>query len=183
MSRVDYWSKKPELQWLKNGGGVWDRRLCIMNVAALLNKPRVLEIGVDNADVLHYCHNVFGSYTGVDVKVSQTALNSKGLECPFEFVESKSVYFWKSLDKDDLFDLVYVDGDHTKVASHLDITQAMLRLSPGGYILAHDMNDNDAEQDIGPAWSYNRVCNLPGWYARLLEGHGEGMGIFFKDIT
>lgn len=185
-NRVAYWDAKPELNWpLTAGPGLWDRRECVRSVAKLLNKPRVLEIGVDAADVVKFCHDVFGTYTGVDMKVRKEAKELAGLTCVHAVLESPSVAFWKSLKKTDLFDLIYVDGDHSQLGAHLDITQAMLRLAPGGYILAHDMGQYNEEyntiEDTGPAWAYNRVCNVPGWYSRILEGHGEGMGIFFRE--
>lgn len=189
MNRVEYWNGRPEKNWPRTCADMWDRRYCIRAVAELMGKkPEVLEIGVDSADVLLFCHDVFGSYTGVDPSlVKAKARDFSGVHCQHAFIEKPSVDFWRSLQKTDLYDLIYVDGHHGTVESHLDVTQAMLRLAPGGYILAHDMGDAATsskyphQQDVGPGWTYNRCCNLPGWYSRLLEGHGEGMGIFFRE--
>jgi hypothetical protein len=182
VGRVEYWNGLPERDWERSGGaGLWDRREGIRKIAQMIGRPRVLEIGVDRAGVLSHCHDVFGAYTGVDIRIYDSVKELKDLACPFRFVECQSVDFWKSLTKADLYDLIYVDGDHGKLGSHLDITQGMLRLAPGGFILAHDISPKDSRKDTGPAWSYNRICNLPGWYARVLEGHGEGMAIFFKE--
>jgi hypothetical protein len=179
MDRAKFWNKKPELNWPQSRLEFWDRRHCIRAVAEMFEKPRVLEIGVDSADVLLYCHDVFGDYTGVDIKLKDRPKGLKDLDCPFRFVESSSWDFWKSLSKDDVFDLIYVDGDHGDLPSHLDMTQAMLRLSKHGYILVHDVAETSL--DHGPGWSFDRTCNLPGWYARKLEGHGEGMAIYFRE--
>lgn len=180
MNRVEYWDSLPEKEWPRTAGlGLWDRRNGIRTVASMLTKPKALEIGVDRAGVLEYCHEVFGSYTGVDIALKKEAKEITGISCPYKFVEAPSVNFWKLLRKTDTYDFVYVDGHHGTRETHLDITQAMLRLNVGGYIMVHDIANHDV--DTGPAWAYNRCCNLPGWYARILEGHGEGMAIFFKE--
>lgn len=179
MDRVSFWAGKPELKWpLTAGPNLWDRREAIRIVASMLDKPRVLEIGVDSADVLLHAHDTFGAYTGVDVSLAKSSVRDfSGVVCPYQFVEKPSVDFWKSLGKNDVYDFVYVDGHHGERETHLDVTQAMLRLAPGGYIMCHDI-DNHGE-DTGPVWAYNRTCNLPGWYSRVLECHAEGMAIYF----
>lgn len=179
MNCVEFWDDKPEKNWEASCLDFWDRRIGIRIVAELLKRPRFLEVGVDNADVLLHCHDVLSNYIGVDIQLKERPKSLKHLTCPFRFVESSSSDFWKSLKDTDLFDLIYIDGDHSDIASHLDITQAMFRLAPGGYILAHDCATGD-RADTGPNWSFNRVCNFPGWYGRILDRHGEGMAIFFR---
>lgn len=180
MGKTAFWDNKPEKEWPHSCLTFWDRRHCIRTIASLMTKPRMLEVGVDNGDVLSYCHDVLGQYTGVDIKLKDRPKELKDLNCPFKFIESSSLDFWRSLTKNDVFDLIYIDGDHGDHPSHLDISQAMLRLAKNGIILAHDVAYGIVE-DMGPAWTYHRTCNVPGWYARILEGHGEGMAIYFRE--
>jgi len=172
--RVQYWDSFPERKLIQQSG-MFDRRDMILHVSELIGKPRVLEIGVDRGDVLKHCADSFGKYTGVDVEHRNIEVKLIP-RCEQNFINADSVEFWKNLDKSERFDLVFVDGHHGLLESYLDITQAMFRLSSGGYILVHDVG----HEDVSAGWSHNRLKNIPGWYSRILDGHPEGLSIYFK---
>jgi len=183
--RIAYWDSKPEIA-LQNEFGVLDRRVLIKHVACLLDednghKAHLLEIGINQGHVLAYCYDVLWGYTGVDPDLSN--LEEVNVEpCQKRIGEMESFAFWEQLHKRLLYDLIFVDGHHGTFEAYVDTTQAMFRLAPGGYVLAHDVNPPEGAEDYdaGPTFAHNRIKNLPGWYARILEGHPEGLAIYFR---
>ena len=177
-SRREYWDSFPERSFLRNG--LVSRIDIIRHVALMISAPSVLEIGVDRGEVLIGCHDTFGSYLGVDIDPSN-ASPPNGCKCSASYIQKDSHQFWKGLSQDQWFDLVFVDGCHEEKYSYIDISQAMLRLSPHGIVLAHDVNNERADQSgTSVEWAHDRLKNLPGWYVRKIESHPEGMGIYFR---
>ena len=52
-------------------------------------------------------------------------------------IRSKSVSFLQSCE-DDLFDVIYVDGDHTEEAVYNDMIHSFNKIKPGGLLMGHD---------------------------------------------
>jgi len=174
----EYWDASPE-DALKRHGLV-SRIDLIRLIASSMSSPRMLEIGVDQGDVLNCCHDVLGSYLGVDIDTSHTKIPD-GCKIDCAYIQNDSLQFWKELQPDRQFDIIFVDGCHEEKHSYIDISQAMLRLAPGGIVLAHDVNNENPEaQGTSVEWSHDRMKNLPGWYVRKIKNHGEGMGIYFR---
>lgn len=179
--RILYWDSKPEIA-LQNEFGVLDRRILIKHVAELFEeKPIMLEIGVNEGHVLSYCHESLRSYMGVDISFERLE-PMRGAQCKAHHIEMSSLDFWKQAPRDLQYDIVFVDGNHGTHEAYVDATQAMLRLSHQGYVLVHDVNppEDNPDNDESPIFAHNRIKNLPGWYARILEGHPEGLAIYFR---
>jgi SAM-dependent methyltransferase len=108
-------------------------------------RPCYLEIGV-NVGVL-FLHVRAAHKVGVDpvqriprwkrLAHLDTALRG-------EFVPMTSDEYFASLDSEETFDVVFVDGLHTYEQSLRDVENALAHLSPGGVVLAHDCNPADA---------------------------------------
>ncbi len=184
--KIEYWDSLPENR-LVGDNGLVDRKALIRHVAIQFGLPRLLEIGVDTGELLDHCHDVIGSYTGVDVSLQKVPDMESKRMCPYQYIESDSFYFWRSLGLTQEFDVVFIDGDHRSFPAYVDITQAMLRLSPSGYVICHDVSKSvpdehgdDTTHDSSPRFCYNRIKNLSGWYSRILRHHMEGISIHFK---
>lgn len=52
-------------------------------------------------------------------------------------IRSKSVSFLQSC-KNDLFDVIYVDGDHTEAAVYNDMLHSFHKIKPNGLLMGHD---------------------------------------------
>jgi len=52
-------------------------------------------------------------------------------------IRSKSVSFLQSC-KDSLFDVIYVDGDHTEEAVYSDMVNSFAKIKPDGLLMGHD---------------------------------------------
>ncbi len=60
-------------------------------------------------------------------------------EYPSTFVMTSDKFF-KELDDSEKYDIIFVDGDHSKRAVTRDINNSLEHLSDDGIILVHDMN-------------------------------------------
>ncbi len=176
--RNKFWDGQPESRFVQ-ASGIIDRRDLVRLVVSQLDKPRMLEIGVDRGGIFEYCHDLLGAYTGVDVYTGNASKEAIGNITP-NYIQSSSSAFWRGLTKDDVYDIVFVDGDHGVMPAYIDITQAMFRLSDQGYILAHDTEGPNEDVDTYVRWSHHRLCNINGWTARFFDRHPEGMSLFYK---
>jgi predicted O-methyltransferase YrrM len=86
-----------------------------------------------------------------------------GMRHAVAFVVSRSLEYLER--GDELFDFIFLDGDHGAATVYREIPAALRRLAPGGVVLLHDVFP-----DLRPIWRDGRV--LPGpWLAaeRLLR--------------
>jgi len=93
-----------------------------------------LEIGVKDG----YCYNQVKclSKTGIDIKL---LTESPGT------IEVSSDEFFKGLDKDEEFDIIFVDGDHRELQVNVDIHNALKALAEDGVVVVHDCNPKKEE--------------------------------------
>ena len=73
-------------------------------------------------------------------------------------IMSSDEYFDSEEYKDEQFDLVFVDGDHSKEQVEKDIDNSLKRLLPNGTVVLHDMNPLN-EDHLNP-----NLCG-DGWEA------------------
>jgi len=73
------------------------------------------------------------------------------------------IFFRGAIKGKEKFDIIFIDGDHTKEQVAKDIKNSLSCLSPGGTIVVHDLNPSTFEMQAVPriqkAWTGN------GWEA------------------
>jgi predicted O-methyltransferase YrrM len=69
-------------------------------------------------------------------KSPREAVKALGAEGLVEFVHDESLRFFDRTDA--LFDLIFLDGDHSEEAVYREIPKALTKLKPNGSILLHD---------------------------------------------
>lgn len=131
-------------------------RTTLLNyLIAKIDAKSYLEIGInDGANFNRICCN---SRTGVD-PVPQP-LEGKN----YTFYQQTSDDFFSNLDSNTRYDVIFVDGLHTKDQVRKDILNAMKYLSDKGFIVCHDMNP---QLEIHQTPEYNGGhWNGDGWKA------------------
>lgn len=100
------------------------QRFDVLNaIAARIGARSYLEIGVRNGETfgrVRVDHRV-----GVDPGPGTAAT-----------VPTTSEQYWR--ETDELFDIVFVDGDHSREAALADAVAALRRIRPGGAVVLHD---------------------------------------------
>jgi hypothetical protein len=94
-----------------------------------LNYSSYLELGVSTGQ---YCWNVVecSNKVGVD---SNPDLNIPGVVC------STTDEYFKSLNPDTKYDLIFIDAFHEKYQVYADFCNSLKHLNPGGIIVLHDI--------------------------------------------
>ena len=87
-----------------------------------------LEIGIQNGD---NWREININKVGVDPNVQK----SKGIH-----IKTSNEFFKKNKDT---FDIIFVDGDHARVQSFIDINNSLDVLNKGGLIVCHDSSPKD----------------------------------------
>ena len=118
------------------------------------NYENYLEIGV-LAPSYNFKHIIAKHKTGVDPGV-RLDLYPKGTEGN----QMTSDNYFKQLDKDKKFDIIFIDGDHHEKFVDRDITNSLNHLAENGTIVLHD-------------------CNPPN---RDCEGFNKGCGTVWKSF-
>lgn len=167
MCEKDYWGSRLNIIW---------------HFCKLAPDPcNVLEIGVKYGDVpLHTLDLIWqrrGHYVGVDVTLDHVkSLDWLQVHPNCTFFQMTSEDFWNA-HIGGKYDLIYVDGAHDLVTSAMDITHAMSRVSPWGYILIHDIANEKFPED-GPRNAFFRECVPNRHFTSMLLYHEQGwMGV------
>jgi hypothetical protein len=76
-----------------------------------------------------------------------------------------------------VFELIFVDGDHSAVGARKDLDTVVHRLAPGGMLVFDDIN-HPAHQDLNDVW--NRFKSRHSDFLYLSTPYGVGTGLGFK---
>lgn len=167
-----YWARHADarrLDW--NWAGVGYNRMAVVNLlAARFADPAYLEIGCDENQLFHSVPA--RRKVGVDPRRGGT-------------VRATSDEFFRT--NTETFDLVFIDGLHTREQVRRDLAGAIRCLNPGGWILLHDMLPRDwvelhvpvvARHDwTGEVWKVGfELARTPGVDFRILKlDYGVGV--------
>jgi predicted O-methyltransferase YrrM len=169
-------------------GGVnpGDRR-ALYYLVKYLNPLRVLEVGTHiGASTTHIAAALEddASMTTVDVfdvnsdmhwrkygtkRSPATMIQSLGLADKVEFVKSMSIDY---LPRSGMFDLIFLDGNHSMDTVRAEVPLALEHLNPGGVILLHDYYP-----DNKPIWSKYPTKMISGPYNAIQQLRSEGWNI------
>jgi hypothetical protein len=129
-----------------------------------LSRPKRLEIGVFKGDFLDYivknCNH--GSVDAVDLFEGYTCsgdsdgnnvvfydVGKSFIELTEKYADRDNIHIHKSnsiqflRDKPDhMYDIIYIDGDHSYGGVKADLTNAYRKIKNGGYIMGHDYEMN-----------------------------------------
>jgi len=75
------------------------------------------------------------------------------------------------------FDLIFIDGDHTREGAKLDLDLTFTRLAPGGALVFDDI-DNPSHLDLRDLWNEYKA-KFPE-YLFIEHSHGAGTGVAFR---
>jgi len=146
----------------------------------------MLEIGVDYGDTWHHQRGVVVNYTGVDISLEKVTVPMDDPRSHWFEMDSRD--FWRRTEAPSVqfpylhevkWSLIYIDGCHDYEFVKIDLQGAIRCLSPGGYILAHDM----IPKENPPYQAWKEIC-LPrsDLLCYLLDEkiHRYGMGVCQK---
>jgi hypothetical protein len=135
-------------------------RLDIINkLISKNNFKNYLEIGIYTGDVLNNC--VAENKLGVDPNISNYRGNVKT-------INKTSDEYFKDIDDNKQFDIVFIDGMHESEQVYRDIENSVKHLTKNGIIVVHDCNP--------PEFKY--ICSyedfikfqLPAWNGNVYLG-------------
>ncbi len=142
----------------------------IVKFAKNINKPKICELGVFKGEFLDFIEqNIdYGAIDGVDLfqgtlssgdvdgnNVSYCDLENQLIYLNNKYKNNKNVNLYKaytnnflSEQKDDIYDIIYIDADHSYEGVKRDIELSYKKVKNGGYIMGHDyeMNMDKAEE-------------------------------------
>lgn len=161
-----------------------NRTSLINSLIAKIGAKSYLEIGVHRGENFNRicCAN--------RMAVDPTPMQEKCGE--YKFFHGTSDAFFDEIADDYAFDVIFIDGLHTAAQVKLDITNAMKRLAPGGFIVCHDMNPQLEEHQTpeyngghwnGDGWKafVDLRANLQSWNFATVDTD-EGCGIIWKGV-
>lgn len=131
----------------------------------LLDQPRMLEIGVFEGQFLHYLYSQCNPSSQIDAvdlfqgttcsgDVDGNNVKYVNIEESYRYMQDKyksdpritlyasdSAKFLQSVP-DNTYDVIYIDGDHSYEGVLRDITLALQKVKPNGYIMGNDYEMN-----------------------------------------
>lgn len=160
-----------------------NRTTLLNSLIAKIDAKSYLEIGInDGANFNKIC---CAKRVGVDPL--KRDLEGKN----FYFYQKTSDEFFSSLDAGTKYDVIFIDGLHTREQVTKDILNAMAYLSDKGYIVCHDMNPQHEEHQTpefngghwnGDGWKafVDLRSKVAGWNFVTVDTD-EGCGVIFRD--
>lgn len=140
---------------------------------------RILEIGTNRGYstwwFLKAAEKIGGHVTTVDAYDLYAGEDSDNLKR----VISTSQDFFAKIRDIDVFDFIYVDGDHSFLPAYLDIFNAQKIISPGGTIAVHDTRYNDGKEVYQVDKALLEIMrDTHGKWMFYNFGHGLALGEF-----
>ena len=169
----------------KNEIEVYDtRNEMIKHYADKINKPKICELGVFKGEFLDYIEqNIdYGVIDGVDLfqgnlysgnvdgnNPEYAQLEVQKIRLDDKYRDNKNVNVYKSYtetflrhQKNDIYDIIYIDADHSYEGVKKDIILSYDKIKNGGYIMGHDyeMNMDKAENfyNFGTKRAVDEFC-------------------------
>lgn len=119
----------------------------------MLKPKSFLELGVQYGECSERILPLIqGNYHGVDIKgnVNVDILSKKYNN--FKFHETTTDNYFKNLDKDVKFEMIFIDACHTHEATYNDFLNAKEHIKDDGIIFFHDTYPNSLK------WTSNSLC-------------------------
>ena len=156
----------------------------ISHYANMIDKPKLLELGVFKGEFLEYMETKmdYGSIDGVDLfegnlysgnvdgnNPEYTQLEEQLPLLNDKYKDNEKVNLHKSFtesylreQKDDTYDIIYIDADHSYAGVKKDILLSYEKIKNGGYIMGHDyemnMDKADNYYNFGTKQAVDEFC-------------------------
>ena len=160
------------------GNYTW-RGILLNRIIKELNYASYLELGVSDGE---RCYNIVNCANKIGVD-SNPIINLPNV------IHSYTDDFFKTLDQNKKFDLIYIDACHEKYQVYRDFCNSLKHLNSGGMIILHDIYplvEEDSSQDLNGD-SYETWIDIVKKYPKETStfigypGDREGtVGIFLK---
>lgn len=128
-------------------GDVRGIQLFLYSIARVLRAAKILEVGTADGSttlpLLKAAEENDGFVTSIDPSNCEDAhrlVTSLGYDNIWKHHQKLSKDFYTELKNEDVFDLAFIDGDHTAVGVSIDLINVIPRLRPGGFCILHDWN-------------------------------------------
>lgn len=123
----------------------------------LFDQPRYLEIGVSKGTTFHHLEAAFQVAVDPRFRFDWEAEKAhRGPNTHYHEVTS-DVYFGSIIDRDQEFDVIYLDGLHTFEQTLRDFTNALAHLAEGGVIVIDDVKPSAYHASLPNPASYQKV--------------------------
>lgn len=114
----------------------------IVNLADILKPKSYLEIGIYQCGLFNKMIPFCDQLVGVDIDPKAGTFMNKSNKAKFVCTSSKD-YLRNSILKNELYDFIFIDGNHSKEQVAQDFTGALSILSDNGVMLLHDTYPKD----------------------------------------
>ena len=140
---------------------------------------KILEIGTNEGHCTYWLLKAAEKTGGAVVTVDPED-HYKGIESPLlTRATVTSLNFFQSLKKDETFDFIYVDGDHTFISAYFDMLNAERFIAPGGTIAVHDTRYNEGLDNYQTDKALLELMrDTKGQWLHYPCGHGLSIGEF-----
>lgn len=109
----------------------------ILHLISIIRPSSYLEVGIFRCGLFNQVIPYADSLVGVDIDPNAGMYMKINSKC--EFINSTSLDFFKQqIELGRKFDLIFIDGDHSKEAVEADFLGAFSLLNDNGIILLHD---------------------------------------------
>ena len=113
----------------------------IIHLVTIIKPRNYLEIGIYKAGLLNYLIDFIPEITAVDINPESARYIKK--KSKVNLINMNSIDFWEINTKK--FDMIFIDGNHSKEYVEKDFYGAMNSLNDEGILLIHDTYPKDKE--------------------------------------
>lgn len=128
---------------------------------ACFDEPSYLEIGVAKGVTFHGVKARRKVAVDPKFRFNQAEALAKNPGAVYHQVYSDD-YFQNIIEKDELFDLIYIDGLHTFEQAFRDFTNSLAHLKPKGAIVLDDVLPATYASSLKDIHVFNEVKKIPG---------------------
>lgn len=109
----------------------------IVHLASILKPKKYLEVGIHHCGLYNKLIPFADNLLGVDINPASVMFMNRSKKA--KFVNSTSVnFFEEAIQRNEKYDFIFIDADHSKDAVKLDFAMSMKCLSDQGVLVLHD---------------------------------------------
>ncbi len=190
----DTWLENYQWHLDKRGDSFYDTYHCMQRIGTHVNPKNILEIGcrsgISLCQLLSKCTDfsekkvfLFDVFNDGFLSPELVRMNLRHLHIPTDMVNfligksEETMPKFKFENPDLKFDYILVDGDHSKQAAMLDLTNVSDMLNPGGVIVFDDISPDGCDLlDVWNNWKNQQGSN----FEYFEDMNGKGVGVACK---
>ena len=109
----------------------------IVHLASILKPNKYLEVGIHHCGLFNKMIPFADNLFGVDTNPASAYFMNKSNKVKF-FNSTSASFFEEAIERNEKFDFIFIDADHSKDAVKLDFAMSMKCLSDQGILVLHD---------------------------------------------